>query len=444
LNAIVAVASQALSGAVDVLLVPSLILAFFVAELTPSYTTIGLVPAIASSFWTLARLPAHLITGMRRRKQPWAFAAALVRAGAIAIIAVLASRTGPADLAQSARPLLGTFFLCLVVYTLAEGFGSVPGLALVRASVPGEAWDNLVRWRSLATAVLSLLGGFAVVQLLGAEGSSFPGSYGRLFLVATICLVVIAALTAALREPGVAVAAAAAPPLSPRVLRQPLYDWRFRRFLLFRVLLSASAAIDPFLFLYAVTRLGAPVTVIGNYVFAGVLGWVVSTPLWLWLERRAGARAALQGATVIRLIAPALALAIPPLAATARVREQFPDGSPLVMAYSGAFFAIGAALAAQSRGNYDHLASLAPKQHFATYVALTNLVLAVVAFAPVIGGLIVQRSGYEALFGVAIAIGLAAVFAAGALARTPSLLSAASVVERQGSAAPRAVRTGGA
>ena len=55
LNAFLAVAAEALGGAIDVLLLPSLVLAFFVAELTPSYTTIGLVPAIASGFWRCRR-----------------------------------------------------------------------------------------------------------------------------------------------------------------------------------------------------------------------------------------------------------------------------------------------------------------------------------------------------------------------------------------------------
>jgi hypothetical protein len=444
LNAILAVASEAVSSAIEVLLLPSVVLAFFVAELTPSYTTIGLVPAIAAGFWTLARLPGFLITGARRRKQPWVFAAALVRVSAIAILAVIASRTSPADLAQSARPLLGTFFLCLVVYTLAAGFGSVPNLALLRATIPGESWDNLVRWRSLWTGALAILGGLVVARLLGTESATFPGSYGRLFLVATVGLIAVAVFTAALREPAAAVPAPAAPPLSPRTLRQPLFDWRFRRFLLYRVLLSASAAIDPFLFLYAVTRLGAPMSAIGSYVLAGVLGWVVSAPFWQLLERRTGARAVLQGAAVIRLVAPALALALPSLAATAQVRERFAEGSPLTIAYGAAFFAIGAALAAQSRGNYDHLAGLAPRQHFPTYVALTNLVLAIVAFAPVVGGIIIQRSGYEALFGVAISIGLAAVFAAGALARTPSLASSGRAAGQRPPPAARALRAGSA
>jgi hypothetical protein len=442
LNAMLAVAAEALGGAIDVFLIPSLVLAFFVAELTPSYTTIGLVPAIATGFWTLARLPAHLITGSRRRKKPWALAAALVRASAVAIIAAVALRTGATDLSQSARPLLGTFFLCLIVYALAGGFGSVPSHGLMRAAMPGPAWLSFVRWRALASALLSLLAGLLVAGILGAAGSTFPGTYGRLFLLATVCLVASAVLTAMMREPGAAGTATAAPPLSPRTLRQPLYDWRYRRFLLFRVLFSATAAIDPFLVLYAVTRLGAPVTAIGSYVLAGVLGWVVTAPLWQWLEQRSGARAVLQGATVVRLVAPALALAIPPLAATARVREQFADGSVLTTAYAAAIFAIGAALAAQARGNYDHLAGLAPRQHFATYIALTNLVLAVAAFSPVVGGLIIQRSGYEALFGVAITVGLAAVFAAGTLARTPASGGARARDDRARSATPRALRPG--
>ena len=62
LNSILGVAAESISAAAEVMLLPSLILAFFVAELTPSYATIGLVPAIAIGFWTLGRLPAHLLS----------------------------------------------------------------------------------------------------------------------------------------------------------------------------------------------------------------------------------------------------------------------------------------------------------------------------------------------------------------------------------------------
>ena len=177
------------------MLLPSLILAFFVAELTPSYPTIGLVPAIAVGFWTLARFPGHVLTMGRRRKQPWAFGAAIARAGAVAVLALVVSRTGPDGLTGSARPLLATFFLCLTVYSLAGGFGSVPGAALLGHAVSGQAWAAFSRQRSIWSALLSVAGALVVMRLLGSNAVPFPGNYGRLFLAATVCLIAVAVIT---------------------------------------------------------------------------------------------------------------------------------------------------------------------------------------------------------------------------------------------------------
>jgi hypothetical protein len=418
LNSILGVAAESVNAAAEVMLLPSLILAFFVAELTPSYATIGLVPAIAVGFWTLGRLPAHLLSQSRRRQQPRVFASAVVRAVAIGVLAVATSRTGSDSLSQSARPLILTVFLCLIAFSLAGGFGSLAGGALLQSSIARETWGAFVKRRAGWSALVSVLAAVIVARLLGGA-LDFPGSYGRLFLVATVCLVIVAALAAAMREPWTATLTAQNTP--PRAWRQLLEDSRYRRFLLFRVLLSSTAAIDPFLFLYAVTRLGAPVTKIGDYVILGVLGWVLSAPVWFWIERRSGARTLLQSAAVVRLIAPAIALATPPLASIGVVQERLPDAAALTTVYGAAFFVIGSALAAQSRGNYGYLAALAPHPVLPTFTGLTNVILALVAFAPVLGGIVIERFGYEALFGVAAAVGLVAVFAGGWLAETPSL-----------------------
>ena len=420
LNSILGVSAESVSAAAEVMLLPSLILAFFVAELTPSYATIGLVPAIAIGFWTLGRLPAHLLAQSRRRQQPWVFASAIVRAAAIGVLAVVTSRTDPAGLSQSARPLILTVFLCLIVYSLAGGFGSLARSALLQSSIVSETWGAFARRRAAWSALLSILAAIVVARLLGSGAPAFPGGYGRLFLVATLCLVIVAVLTAAMREPWTAASTLSAPSTPPRAWRQLLRDSRYRRFLLFRVLLSATAAIDPFLVLYAITRLGASVSKIGDYVILGVLGWIVSAPVWFWVERRSGARTLLQSAAVVRLIAPAIALATPPLAAIGVIQERLSDATALTTAYGAAFFVVGAALAGQSRGNYDYLAALAPHQILPAYTGLTNVILALVAFSPVLGGILIERYGYEALFGVAAAIGLAAVFAGGWLAETPS------------------------
>jgi hypothetical protein len=420
LNSILGVAAESISVAAEVMLLPSLILAFFVAQLTPSYATIGLVPAIAIGFWTLGRLPALLLAQSRRRQQPWAFASAIVRAAAIGVLAVVTSRTDRADLSQSARPLILTLFLCLIAYSLAGGFGSLARSALLQSSIVSETWGAFVRRRTAWSALLAIIAAIVVARLLGNSALPFPGGFGRLFLVATGCLVIVAALTAAMREPWTAASEFSTPNRPPRTWRQLLRDSRYRRFLLFRVLLSSTAAIDPFLFLYAITRLGAPVTKIGDYVILGVLGWVLSAPVWFWIERRSGPRTLLQSAAVVRLIAPAIALATPPLAAIGLIQERLGDETALTTAYGAAFFVVGAALAGQSRGNYDYLAALAPPQTLPAYTGLTNAILAFVAFSPVLGGILIERLGYEALFGVAAAIGLVTVFAGGWLVETPS------------------------
>ena len=442
LNSILGVASESVNAAVDVLLLPSLILAFFVAELTPSYATIGLVPAIATGFWTLGRLPAYLLAGSRRRQLPWAFAAALVRVAAIAILAIATSRTDPAALSQSARPLILTFFLCLIALSLAGGFGSLPGAGLLRSSIASESWGAFVRQRAIWSALLCVVGALVAARLLGTNALAFPSNYGRLFLVATVCLIAVAVFTAAMREPWTLPPSPSPASVSPRSLRQPLYDSRYRRFLLFRILLSATAAIDPFLFLYAVTRLGAPIAGLGGYVVTAVLGWVVFAPVWFWIERRAGARSVLQGAAVVRLFAPAIALAVPPLAATDLVRQRLPDATFLTTIYGIVFFAIGASLAAQSRANHGYLVASTTRRVLPLYVGMTNAVLAVVAFAPVLGGILIQRFGYEVLFGTAAALGLGAVFAGGWLADTPSLVQNRGTNERDFSTATSALLSG--
>jgi hypothetical protein len=442
LNAILVPGAESANAMAEVMLLPSLVLAFFVAELTPSYVTIGLVPAVAASLWTLARVPALLLTASRLRQQPWAFAAALVRAAAVAILAIVASRTDPNGLTQSGRPLLVTFFLCLIVFTLAGGFGSVPTSVLLPSTISGERWAGFVRQRALWSIALSVVGALIAARLLGSTAVAFPGSYGRLFFVTAASLIAVSAFVAAMREQPVPRTALAATLPSPRTMRQPFHDPRYRRFLIFRVLLTATAAIDPFLFLYAVTRLSVPATTIGNFVLAGVLGWALSAPLWIWLEQRASSRSVLQGAAVLRLVAPAIALVLPQIAGVAQFRERVVDASLYGTIFGIAFFSIGAALAAQSRGNAEYLTPLAPRQLFPAYAAVTNGALTNVAFAPVLGGAFIQRSGYEAFFGVVIALGLAAVFAGGALVDLPAQSRDWTSADIPGRDVPRALPSG--
>jgi len=413
LASVIGLLASALNVLAEVMLLPSLILAFFAAELTPSYPLIGLVPALAASLWTVARVPSHLLIIKPGRQQQWAFASALVQAGAIGVLAFAAMRTNPSVLLQSGRPLLLTFFLCLIVYTVAGGLGSVPAAALMRAAISPEQRTDFSLRRVLTGLAASILGALLAMRLLGVGSPAFPGNYGRLFLVAAIILVVLAILTA-LQRPSPNIAARQ-PAFAPRTLLRPLADGRYVRYLAFRLLLAATAAGDPFIFLYAVIRLGIPASSIGIFILAGVLGWVVSTPLWIWLERKAQPRTVLQAAAVLRLIAPALALLLPQLLTVEQFQSRFGSNAPAFV-FAVGFVAIGAALAALARSGPAYLAPLAPRHLSASYSALTSGLLALAAFAPVAGGLIIQRFSYEALFVATILVGLAGVLSSGWLA----------------------------
>ncbi|MCA9879179.1 MAG: hypothetical protein KC442_15415, partial [Thermomicrobiales bacterium] len=392
-------------------------LAFFAAELTPSYPLIGLAPALAASLWTVARVPGRLLLNQPARQQQWAFASALVRAGAIGVLAFAALRTSPSVLLQSGRPLLLTFFLCLIVYTVAGGLGSVPASSLARAAIAPELRVSFSRRRALAGLAASLLGALLAARLLGVGSPAFPGNYGRLFLVAAIFLIALAVLTALQRPLPQAVMRQ--PTFGPRALARPLTDGRYLRYLVFRLLLAATAAIDPFLFLYAVIRLSIPASSIGVFIIAGVLGWVATTPLWSWLEHKAQPRTVLQAAAVLRLVAPALALLLPQLATVEQIQTRFGSNAP-TLAFAIGFLAIGAALSALARGGPAYLAPLSPRPLAPAYSALTSGCLAVAAFAPVAGGLIIQRYSYETLFVAAIVVGLAGVLSSGWLAEVIS------------------------
>jgi MFS family permease len=203
---------------------------------------------------------------------------------------------------------------------------------------------------------------------------------------------------------------------------EALADPNFRRFLTFRVLLSLSTLLDPFLIIFAATNFGLVTADIGGYVggyiIAFVLGRLAFTPVWAALARRHGEKSSLQVAALVRLLPPLLALILPYLGATDLYRDRLSDRVSLATLFGIAFVALGAAVAGQGRGNFGYLEEVAPIRLRAAYAGLTNAVLALVAFVPVVGGLILDRSGFDALFLTAALLGLIAVFASGALTDT--------------------------
>ena len=410
-NGLLATAAGAVGSLAEILILPPIVLALFVGQLSnSSFVTVGAVSAIAVGFWAIARVPAGLLVALQRRKQPWALAGVLVRAVALGLLAFVTFRGG--------GDFLVSFFVCLAAYALASGFASVPSEALVAKAVPNAARASFYRQRAFWGIVAAIAGAFVVAQVFGGEGPPFPRQYALLFLAATVCQVAIAVFLASIREP--LRVAERRPASLPALQAVPaaLADRNLRRFLLFRALLALTAAIDPFLIIFAFTRLGASSAAVGGYVLAYVLGILISQPVWVAVARRSGERTCLQGAALLRLAPPLLALVLPSLASTALWQDRFAGTPVLEVAFGIAFWCIGAATAALARGTFGYVAEFAPFRLRTAYTLATNALLAVLAFAPIAAGLLVERLGFEELFLVAAVVGVLAVVASGGLANS--------------------------
>lgn len=415
-NALLGTGIAGLSALADTLILPAIVLAFFAGQMTRSYVVIGVVAAISSGVWAVSRLPAAMLVAPQRRKQPWALAAALVRAAALGLLAFVTYRIPPGGLAGSESSLIRSFFICFVAFVIANGFASVPTEALLAKSVPNTSRSQFYRQRSLLGAILAVLGALVVLQLFRVGGPATPRQFALVFLTAAVCQIAVAIFVASVREPlRVAEGRSALPIAAFRQVPQALAERDYRRFIFFRVLLSLTAIVDPFLILFAVTRLGLSGASVGVYVLAYVAGVLVSQPVWAWVARKAGDRACLQISAFFRLMPPLLALVLPYVAASQFFQDRLGGSRIVEIAFGATFWFIGAASAGQARANFGYLAEFAPTRLRSTYATITNGILAIVAFSPVVGGMLIERGGYELLFLVAAVLGLLAVFASGAM-----------------------------
>jgi hypothetical protein len=433
LNYVLGIGSGALLVLADTLIFPTIVLALFVSHLTDSPLAIGLVPAIGAGVWFLPQFGASLILRGRRRHLPWATGASAVRAAAIALLAYVGYR---ADSMGDER-LLRSFFICYIAYSLAAGFASVPSGSVIAKAIGTDRRRVFFSQRNLWGGAFALGAGLVIRQVLGPDGSDFPRNYTYLFIAAAIALVAATFLQATMQEP----ARVANPPgqSTRHAIRDAsavLTDSNYRRFLLFRVLFSLSAIADPFLIVYAFREFDASGSMVGVYVALVVLSRFVANLFWQPLSERRGNRVVLQYTSVIRLLAPLIALMVPYVTKTTLYQDRVTNDNAAIYAFGAVFVAYGVALSGQIVSNFGYVLDIVPAPRRPAAIGLANLILAAVSFIPVAGGSIVKRYGFEEVFLAAAFLGLAAVFAGGALTETSTRTRSAATAWRLRRARP--------
>lgn len=393
----------------DALIHPVLVLTLFVARLTNNAVLIGLVPALSVGLWFLPQALAAALVEGRHRQLPWAAWGGVARALAIGILAaaVLAGGIEP-----SGRLLL-VFFLCYAAYNLAAGFAFVPLVELSARAIPADRRGFFFSQRNLWGSLLALLAGLIVQRALAADVSGFAVLFASSF--AALALAAYTTLWIVER------------PMPHRV--RPLREWleelpkllvrrSVRRFLLFRSLLALSTIADPFFIVYAQVILGVPAATVGLYLALSAIARVLTNPLWGWVVERWGNRQLLQLATLVRLLMPLIALGVHPLATWERIASLAGNSERVIfLAFAVVFVAYGATLSAQMLANFTAVLELARPDERPTLVGTTNSILGIVALVPMLGGVVVDRFGFPAVFLLALILTLLALATSGLLPR---------------------------
>ena len=384
------------------LLDPSLVLSWFVSQLTTSNFLIGLIVPIQGGGWFLPQLVVSGYLQRRQRKLPFYARVAGVR------VAIWGLMTLAVFLIEDAAVLLVVFFTLLAAYSLAAGLAGICFIDIVAKAIPATRRGAFFGWRRFSGGFLALGGSLLVKYILDeGRGLTFPDNYAILFLLSFFILCVAMACFILIVEP--------LEPVSKkrvtlgrqfrRALDLPRRDTNYRRFLTMRLLLMAAEIATPFYIVYAKRALSVSVSMVGVYLTGATLASFASNLLWGRISDRRGNKLLLILSSALGLLIPLTALSIGPLADLwPGLGELAPSLFALVFVLSGGYKS-GAMI-----GNLNFLLEIAPSDDRPIYIGFTNTTMGIALLASSVGGLIVDITGFTVLFSLALAFYAVAFF----------------------------------
>jgi hypothetical protein len=376
------------------LLDPSLVLSWFVSQLTTSNFLIGLIAPIQQGSWFLPQLVVSSYLQRRQRKLPLYARVAGVR------VTIWGLMTLAVFLIEDTAVLLAVFFVLLTAYSLSAGLAGLSFMDVVAKAIPPTRRGAFFGWRRFAGGFLALGGSLVVRYILDERrGLAFPDNYAILFLLSffTLC-VALGSFTLVVE------------PLEPvneervtlgrqfrRALDLPRRDRNYRRFLTMRLLLMGAEIATPFYIVYAKRALSVPVSMVGVYLTGATLASFASNLLWGRISDRRGNKLLLAFSNSLGLLIPLVALSIVPLGNLwPGLREFVPGLFALVFVLSGGYKS-GAMI-----GNMNFLLEIAQADNRPLYVGFTNTIMGIALLASSVGGLIVDLVGFTVLFSLAL------------------------------------------
>jgi MFS family permease len=374
---------------------PTTVIPDFVRHLTSSDVLIGLSSSIFDVGWTLPQLfIARYIVRFERKK--WWFAGPN-----IPVRFVMLTFAGITILLGKDRPgaILLAFLVCYGIAALGDGVVGVPWSVLVGTSLDDRWRARMLGLSSAAIGLIMLAVSPLIGIILSSAGPPFPDNYALIFGAAGLLFALSILPGLFVHELPGGKAVEKTPPVSEflpdlaRVLRR---DGPFRSMTIARMFTSLFAMAGPFYIGFATVQLGVSSAVAVPVLLAmQTIGSLVGALIYTWI----GARSSV---TYIRLALGTAAL-LPVSALIASVVGPLP-------LYLG-FLVSGLTVGNLFLSYQNWVITYATPDQRPVYTGLFNTVTALVSLsAPLIGGLIAQQAGYEALFVVALVMVLAALF----------------------------------
>ncbi|MGI6367876.1 MAG: MFS transporter [Anaerolineae bacterium] len=385
--------------------------------LTDSELVIGIGSGITRGAWLLPQLlVAGFITRMRRRRKLIVGAAWLSRP-LMLVIALTIWRAAVPSPTLTIVVLLAVFF----IFFSLDAVVSVPWFDHLARTISA-------RRRGIVVGTGQILGGFggigagaAVRYLLSAESPwSFPDNYALVYVAASGLLLLSSIAISFIADPDCTPAdgtSAPTPRENLRLLPTFLRDDRpFRRLIVVQLLLGFVGVATAFYVLYAQRVLGFTLGDTGLFVSMQVGGSMIAGVLLGYIQNRLGPLAHIRLQILLAVVAPLLALLAGAVSGL--------GGELTHWIYAALFLMLGVYIGGGAWPFNNWIMEYAAETRRPMYIGIANTLSALTMLAPVLGGLVVDRISYPAVFILALAF---CALALGVSAGLPSTRAASPV-----------------
>ncbi len=394
-NFLLGVCNGVLFNLASALTETSLVLSWFVSQLTSFNFLIGLIGPIRDGGWFLPQLLVSGYLQRQQRKLPLYNAVSVVRCmswGAMALSVFLVKDRGL---------LLLLFYLFLTITSLGAGFAGLSFMDIVGKAIPPRRRGSFFATR-LFFGGIAALGGSALVSYLlgGRSGLNFPTNCAVLMFASFVIISLAMGSFGLVVEPVEAVNCERVPLVRQlrRGVNLPRRDLNFCCFLIVRFSLMVAEMATPFYIVYAQRTFQVPASMLGIYQTGLSLAGVISNLAWGWISDRQSNRRLVRASTLMGMAMPLAALAMAPLN---RLVPSLRGAIPYLFVVI--FVLLGGYRSGTTIGNINYLLEIVPAEERPLYIGFTNTVLGIGMLVSSVGGLIVDLAGFTVLFCLALA-----------------------------------------